>query len=92
VNGNNIFISGMDSISQTISIIHSGSFAPGSYPLGSALFSNLNKTYTSNIGSLHITEWDSTERFLSGFFSFKAFSGPSDSVMVTDGFFAFSPY
>lgn len=92
INGNSILISGMDSLFRTISIIHSGSFSPGSYPLNNGLFSTPLKTYISNQGTVQITEWDSTERYISGYFAFKAFAAPGDSVEVTNGYFAFAPY
>lgn len=92
INGNSIYISGMDTAFRSISLIHSGSFAPGNYPLANGLFSTPLQNYISNEGSIHITEWDTVERYISGYFSFKAYSGPTDSIMVTEGQFAFSPY
>ena len=92
INGSSIYLSGMDSAFRTISLIHSGSFAPGTYPLLNGLYSTPLQTFLANEGSLHITEWDTVERFISGYFSFKGFSGPTDSVLVTAGYFSFSPY
>ncbi|MFM7055164.1 MAG: DUF6252 family protein [Bacteroidota bacterium] len=92
INGNSIFISGMDSLFRSISLIHTGDFAPGSYPLSGGLFSNSANTYTASTGTINISEWDTTERYISGYFSFKAFTGSGDSVTVSNGNFSFAPY
>jgi hypothetical protein len=92
INGNSIFISGMDSLFRSISLIHTGDFTPGSYPLAGGLFSTSNKTYTASSGSINISEWDTTERYISGNFSFKAFTGAGDSITVSNGYFSFAPY
>ena len=92
INGNSIFISGMDSLSRSISLIHSGDFAPGNYPLAGGLFATSTKTYTASSGSLNIAVWDTSERYISGNFSFKAFTGSGDSVSVSNGNFSFAPY
>lgn len=92
INGNSIFISGMDSLFRSISLIHTGDFTPGSYPLAGGLFSTSNKTYTATSGSFNISEWDTSERYISGYFSFKAFAGSADSVIVSNGYFSFAPY
>jgi hypothetical protein len=73
-------------------LIHTGDFTPGSYPLAGGLFSTSNKTYTAASGSINISEWDTTERYISGYFSFKAFTGTGDSVTVSNGYFSFAPY
>lgn len=92
INGNSIFISGMDSLFRSISLIHTGDFTPGNYPLAGGLFSAGSYTYTASSGSINITVWDTTERYISGYFSFKAFSGSGDSVTISNGIFSFSPY
>lgn len=92
INGNSIFISGTDSLFRSVSLIHTGDFTPGNYPLAGGLFASSNNTYTASSGSINISEWDTTERFIQGYFSFKAFAGSGDSVIISNGYFSFAPY
>lgn len=92
INGNSIFISGMDSLFRSVSLIHTGDFSPGGYQLAGGLFATTSNTYTASSGSISISVWDTTERYVSGYFSFKAYAGSGDSVTVSNGYFSFSPY
>jgi hypothetical protein len=89
---NSIFISGSDSLFRTISLIHSGSFSPGTYNLNGGLYTTPNSSFTTSTGSITISVWDTTERYVQGFFSFTAYGNNGDSVRISNGAFAFAPY
>ncbi|MFM7079792.1 MAG: DUF6252 family protein [Bacteroidota bacterium] len=87
-----IFISGTDSVFRSISLIHAGSFSPGTYNLNGGLYNTPSGSFTTSTGTITISVWDTTERYIEGFFSFTAYGGNGDSVRITNGGFAFAPY
>jgi hypothetical protein len=89
---NSIFISGTDSLFRSISLIHSGSFQPGTYNLSGGLYSTPSASFTTSNGSISISVWDTTERYIEGYFSFTAYGSGGDSVRITNGQFSFAPY
>ncbi len=89
---NSLFISGMDSVFNSISLIHTGAFQPGTYNLAGGLYNTPGASFTTSNGSITIAIWDSTDRYIEGIFSFTAYAGNGDSVRVTNGRFSFAPY
>ena len=94
-NNNSIIILAGNGTS-TISLIYTGSFVPGTFPLNSAIYSEtLTQTnYLATSGSITFSSWNEQNEVVSGSFSFTGIesSGTGQTKSITDGHFEFVPY
>ena len=76
---------------SNLSLIHTGSFETGTYPLQSALYtiSATGTNYTSDQGTIRFVQWDHINHLVSGTFNFMAVeaSGTGDTLYATNGIF-----
>lgn len=80
----------------TLSMIYTGDFILGTFPLNSAIYgiTATQTYYLSNSGTITFTRWDSHDNQVSGKFNFIAVAsdGSGDTVKVENGNFEYVPY
>jgi hypothetical protein len=93
-NGSILILSGNGN--STMSMIHSGPFATGTYTLNSAIYQDLPTltNYFATTGSITFTVWDTRQNVVSGTFSFTAVNpaDTSDKKVVAGGEFKHVPF